>query len=64
MNTLLDDNLTGQLTLQLYNNMSVMNNSMISSLKNFGNEIMPKKFPIDGFIDMRIIKRFINLQEN
>jgi len=41
-----------------------MNNSMISSLKNFDYEIMPKGFPIDGFIDMRIIKRFIDLQEN
>jgi len=61
MNTLLDDNLTGQLTLELYNTVSVMNNSMISSPKNFDYEIMPKRFPIDGFIDMRIFKRFINL---
>jgi len=50
--------------LELYNNISVMNNSMISSLKNFDYEIMPKRFPIDGFIDMRIFKRFINLQVN
>jgi len=41
-----------------------MNNSMISSLKNFDCEIMPKICPIDGFIDMRIIKIFIDLQEN
>jgi len=64
MNTLLDDNLTGQLTLELYNTIFVINNSMISSLKNFDYEIMPKIFPIDGFIDMRIFKRFINLQVN
>jgi len=50
--------------LELYNNISVMNDSMISSLKNFDEEIMPKRFPIDGFIDMRIFKRFINLQVN
>jgi len=64
MNTLLDDNLTGQLMLELYNTIFVMNNSLSSSLKNFDYEIMPKRFPIDSFIDMRIIKRFINLQEN
>jgi len=41
-----------------------MNNLMISSLKIFEYEIMPKRFPIDDFIDIRIIKRFIDLQEN